>query len=233
MALAGHLGGKWGPVVRIGLPRNAYRQPSAALTGLSCSRPGWCAAVGSYSVTPGRSEALGVIGTGGTWHRAIEISAPARAVASRFTSLTSISCTQRGRCLAAGTYAVSAAQNRAMTVTESRGRFGQATAVTALPRGAPARASTALAAVSCGGHGRCMAAGVASNGAGQFVAAYAVRSGGRWSMAYLAPPADARAGAHEQSSLFSVGCPGAGRCLVAGYYNDRSGGYAAQAAPAG
>jgi hypothetical protein len=115
-------------------------------------------------------------------------------------------------------------------VTVSGGRFGRAAAVTARPRGGPAAASTALAGVSCRSPGNCTAAGVASNRSGQLVTAYAVWAKGRWSVAYLRQPANARRGKHRLSSLFAAACPARARCVVAGYYNNDAGGYAAEAA---
>src|SRR5204863_7515696 len=119
-------------------------------------------------------QAMGAVEQGGRWHQATGIAAPAGAVASRFTTMTSVSCARGGWCLAAGTFAVTSVRDRAMTVTVSGGRFGRAVALTARPRGGPAAASTALAAVSCRSRGDCTAAGVASNRSGQFVAADAV-----------------------------------------------------------
>jgi hypothetical protein len=74
---------------------------------------------------------------------------------------------------------------------------------------------------------------VASNRSGQFAAADAVLENGHWSVAYLRQPANVRRGTHRLSSLFAAACPARMRCVLAGYYNDGSGGYAAEAATAG
>ena len=149
------------------------------MTGISCSGPGTCVAVGNYSVSPTQFEAMGAVESRGTWHRATEIAAPRSAIASTFTAITSISCLAAGPCLGAGQYAVSATQSRAMVVTESKGRFGRALAITAVPPGASADPSSYLLGISCRPSGTCFAVGGGRNSASHSVTMYLVRSSGR------------------------------------------------------
>jgi len=112
----------------------------------------------------------------------------------------------------------------------SKGRLGHAVPITAVPRGASARASTYLLGVSCRPSGVCFAVGGGRNRAGHSVAMYMVRSGGHWTAGFLAPPPGATAGPRELSALYSVSCTGRAHCSAAGYYHDPSGAPHAEAA---
>jgi len=230
MALARPVTGPWRRATEIAPPPNAASNPGAFMTGIACSRAGSCAAVGSYSVSPARFEAMGAVEWGGAWHQATEIAAPRGAIASTFTAINSISCPPAGACLGVGQYAVSPTQSRAMAVTESRGRFGAAAPITALPRGAGPLASTYLLGVSCPPSGVCFAVGGGRNRAGHSVAMYMVRSAGHWRAAFLLQPPGATAGPRQLSALYSVSCTGRAHCSAVGYYDDRFGVAHAEAA---
>jgi len=222
--------GPWRQATEIASPPNAAANPDAFMTGIACSGPGMCVAVGNYSVSPTQFEAMGAVELRGAWHRATEIAVPRGAIASTFTAITSISCLAAGPCLGAGQYAVSATQSRAMVVTESKGRFGRALAITAMPRGASAHPSSYLLGVSCRPSGVCFAVGGGRNQAGHSVAMYLVRSGGRWRAAFLASPDGATAGRLQLSALSAVSCTNRAHCSAVGYYHDRLGADRAEAA---
>jgi hypothetical protein len=233
MALAKLPGLAWGRAVQIAPPLHAAAHPDVLLTGVSCTGPGSCVAVGSYRIGPVAARAMGVAESHGIWGRAAGIPAPPGAVPSTFTGITSVSCAPRGPCLGVGDYAVSPSRDRAMTVTEARGRFGPAVPVTAVPRRAGRAPSTALSAVACPAARRCVAVGVGTDAAGHYVAMSAVLAAGHWALAFVPAPRDAATGAGQQSSLFSVACPGRFSCVAVGYYNDDSGGYRAEASAIG
>jgi hypothetical protein len=230
MVLAKPATGPWRQATEIASPPNAAANPDAFMIGIACSGPGTCVAVGNYSVSPTQFEAMGAVELRGAWHRATEIAVPRGAIASTFTAITSISCVAAGPCLGAGQYAVSATQSRAMVVTEANGRFGRATAITAMPRGASAHPSSYLLGVSCRPSGVCFAVGGGRNSAGHSVAMYLVRSGGRWRAAFLAPPDGATAGQQQLSALSAVSCTGRAYCSAVGYYHDQLGAGRAEAA---
>ena len=230
MAVAKPPSGPWRQATEIASPPNAAGNPDAFMTGIACSGPGACVAVGNYSVSPTQFEAMGAIESRGSWHGATEIAAPRGAIASTFTAITSVSCLPAGSCLGVGQYAISATQSRAMTVTESKGRLGRAAPITAVPRGASPRESTYLLGVSCRPSGICFAVGGGRNKAGHSVAVYLVRSGGQWRAAFLPPPAGATAGQRQLSALYSVSCTGRAHCSAVGYYDGRSGTPHAEAA---
>jgi hypothetical protein len=230
MALAKPAAGPWRQATEIASPPNAAANPDPFMTGIACSGPGTCAAVGNYSVSPSKFEAMGASESRGTWHQATEIAAPRGALASTFTAINAISCLPSGLCLGVGQYAISATQSRAMAVTESKGRFGGAVPITALPRGASPHASTYLLGVSCRPSGICFAVGGGRNNAGHSVAMYMVRSGGHWRAAFLPQPPEATAGQRQLSALYAVSCTGPAHCSAVGYYHDRSGAPHAEAA---
>jgi hypothetical protein len=230
MVLAKPPSGPWRQATEIASPPGAASNPDAFMTGISCSAPGNCVAVGNYSVSPSRFEAMGAIESRGAWHRATEIAVPRGAIASTFTAITSVSCLPTGTCLGVGQYAISATQSRAMVVTESKGRFSGAAPISTLPQGASTKASTYLLGVSCRPSGVCFAVGGGRNRAGHSVAMYMVRSGGHWRAAFLAAPSGATAGPRELSALSSVSCTGQAHCSAAGYYHDGLGAPHAEAA---
>jgi len=223
MVLAKPPSGPWGQATEIASPPNAAANPDALMTGIACSAPGSCVAVGNYSVSATQFAAMGAVEVRGAWHQATQIALPRGAISSTFTAITSISCPATGQCIGVGQYPVSATQSRAMAVTESNGRFGRAVPITAVPRGSSARSSTYLLGVSCQPSGLCLAVGGGRNSAGHSVAMYMVRSAGHWHAAFLAQPRGATSGQRQLSVLYSVSCTGRFHCSAVGYYDDRSG----------
>jgi hypothetical protein len=230
MALAKPAGGGWRQATEVASPASAATNPDAFVTGIACTGPGSCVAVGNYSVSSNRFAAMGAIESRGSWHRASGIAAPRGAIPSTFTAISSISCPPAGPCLGVGEYAVSATQSRAMSVTEAKGRFSAAMEITAVPPGASLHPSTYLLGVSCGSPGTCLAVGGGRTRAGLSVGMYMIRSHGRWRAAFLPPPPRASSGDRGLSALYSVSCTGRDRCTAVGYFHDRTGHLHAEAA---
>lgn len=223
MAVAKPPSGPWGQATEIASPPNAAANPDALMTGIACTAPGSCVAVGNYSVSASQFAAMGAVEVRGAWHPATQIALPRGAIPGTFTSITSISCPTAAQCLGVGQYPVSATQSRAMAVTESQGRFGRAVPVTAVPPDSSLLPSTYLLGVSCRPSGLCLAVGGARNSAGHSVAMYMTRSAGRWRAAFLAAPRGATSGQRQLSVLYSVSCTGRSHCGAVGYYRDRLG----------
>ena len=233
MALAKPAGSSWRSAAEVASPPGAAVNHDAFMTGISCTSPGSCVAVGNYSVSSSRFAAMGAIESGGSWHQATQIAAPRNAIPSTFTAMSSISCPAKGPCLGVGEYAISATQSRAMSVTESNGRFAGATAITAVPKGTSPHPSTYLLGVSCTSASTCLAVGGARNATGHSVAMYITLWHGRWRAEFLAPPPRAGTGTHELSALYSVSCTGKDECTLVGYYHDHAGTLRAEAASTG
>jgi hypothetical protein len=233
MALAKPAGSAWRPAAEVASPASAATNPDALVTGVACTGPGSCVAVGNYSVSTSRFAAMGAVESRGMWRRASGIAAPRGAIPSTFTAISSISCSAAGSCLGVGEYAVSATQSRAMSVTESKGRFSAAAEISAVPRGASAYPSTYLLGVSCPPHGTCLAVGGGRDKAGISVAMYMFRSHGKWRAAFLLPPPRGGAGRRGLSALYAVSCIGQHACTAVGYYHDRTGHLRAEAASSG
>jgi hypothetical protein len=229
MAVARPLGSGWRAATEVASPASAAANPDAFVTGIACTGPGSCVAVGNYSVSATRFAGMGVIESRGTWHQASGIAAPPGAISSTFTAISSISCPTAGSCLGVGEYAVSATQSRAMSVTEAKGRFSAAAEITAVPPGASLHPSTYLLGVSCTSPGSCLAVGGARNRAGLSVGMYMTRAHGHWRAAFLPPPR-AGTGGRGLSALYAVSCTGRDRCTAVGYYHDGAGHLRAEAA---
>ena len=223
MVVAKPPSGPWGQAIEIASPPNAAANPDALMTGIACTAPGSCVTVGNYSVSATQFAAMGAVEVRGAWHRATQIALPRGAIPGTFTAISSISCPTASQCLGVGQYPVSATQSRAMAVTESRGRFGRAVPITAVPPGSSPVPSTYLLGVSCRPSGLCLAVGGGRNSAGHSVAMYMTRSAGRWRATFLAPPRGATSGQRQLSVLYSVSCPGWSHCGAVGYYHDRLG----------
>jgi len=230
MALAKPVGGSWRPATEVASPASAAANPDAFVTGIACTGPGSCVAVGNYSVSSNRFAAMGMTESRGTWHQASGIAAPRNAIPSTFTGLSSISCPAAGPCLGVGEYAVSATQSRAMSVTEAAGRFSRATEITAVPPGASLHPSTYLLGISCPSPGTCLAVGGGRNRAGLSVGMYMIWSHGHWRAGFLPPPPHAGTGNRGLSALYAVSCTGRDACTAVGYYHDRAGHPHAEAA---
>ena len=229
MVVAKPPSGPWGQASEIASPPNAAGNPDALMTGIACDAPESCVAAGNYSVSASQFAAMGAVEVRGAWHRATQIALPRGAIPSTFTAITSISCPMAGQCLGVGQYAVSATQSRAMAVVESKGRFGRAMPIDAVPPGSSLRSSTYLLGVSCQPSGLCLAVGGGRNSSGHSVAMYLIGSAGHWHAAFLAPPPGAASGQRQLSVLYSVSCTSHFHCGAVGYYHDRFGVTRAQA----
>ena len=223
MVVAKPPSGPWGQATEIASPPNAAANPDALMTGIACTAPGSCVTVGNYSVSATQFAAMGAVEVRGAWHRATQIALPHGAIPGTFTAISSISCPTASQCLGVGQYPVSATQSRAMAVTESRGRFGRAVPITAVPPDSSPVPSTYLLGVSCRPSGLCLAVGGGRNSAGHSVAMYMTRSAGRWRATFLGPPRGATSGRRQLSVLYSVSCTGRSHCGAVGYYHDRLG----------
>src|SRR5690348_6216151 len=76
MVLAKPPSGPWGQATEIASPPNAAANPDALMTGIACTAPGSCVAVGNYSLSASRFAAMGAVEVRGAWRRAAQIALP-------------------------------------------------------------------------------------------------------------------------------------------------------------
>jgi hypothetical protein len=94
--------GSWAPGAEAVLP--ATTDFGAALSSVSCTSPGKCAAVGGYSASSGGGGVL-LTETAGSWAPGIAATPPANAATvNPGAGLSSVSCPSVGNCSAAGSY---------------------------------------------------------------------------------------------------------------------------------
>jgi hypothetical protein len=172
---------------------------SASLTGVSCSAPRTCTAVGEYFSAGQRDLALAKRWSGGQWRLQPFPRPPATAHGSQ---LSGVSCPAADSCFATGWYftkAGSASFTAAWDGTRWRARL--------VP--GPARAGH-LMGVSCSSRRACVAVG--DHGT-------EVWNGTIWRYVPVAAPAGAQAPA-----LNGVSCTSAGACAAVGSYFSMAGG---------
>ena len=172
---------------------------SATLTGVSCSAPGTCTAVGEYFSAGQRELALAERWSGGQWRLQQFPRPPATAHGSE---LSGVSCPAAGDCFATGWY-FTRSGSAAFTATWTGARWQ------VQPAPGPAH-SGHLLAVSCASPTACVAAG--DHGT-------AVWNGTSWRYAAMAAPAGAQAAA-----LNGVSCTSASACIAVGSYFSTAGG---------
>jgi hypothetical protein len=186
--------GKWGKAIRVPGP--------STLSSVSCSSAGNCTAGGSGFL---------VIQVRGKWGKAIAVPGLAALGAGE---VRLVSCPSAGNCGAAGEYTTGGLHFWAFVVSQVRGKWGKAIAVSGSPSLGPGE--SVVSSLSCSSAGNC---GVAGDFGDRAFAASQVRS--KWGRAIEVPGTAALGvGAAEVSS---VSCSSAGNCGAAGGYADRSG----------
>jgi hypothetical protein len=150
-------GGKWAKGVKAVLPANAITTDAEQLMGLnsiSCSSPGYCSAVGTYTDDTNTIQGLLLTEAADTWASGVE-ALPANFEGAPTVSqgLSSISCSSPGNCSAVGNYLSSSTSKRGLLLTENAGTWE-----TGVDASLPTNAGTGpptLNAVSCPLPGNC------------------------------------------------------------------------------
>ncbi len=191
---------------------------SSALTAVSCSGPGSCAAVGSASYPSGKliptQRMLAERLSHGSWAVA---KTPAIAGALS-TVLSGVSCPVPGFCVAVGTvrFTKSLLSTRVLTETWNGTSWGG----TALPA-PPGGTDPSVAAVSCAAKGACVAVGNYIKTSTDTYRPLAEKlAGSTWSV--LRTPVPPHGLGLGNSEFTGVSCPTTARCEVVGEvgYND-------------
>jgi hypothetical protein len=212
-------GGRWGQARQIASPKNAAGS-GAVLDGVSCWRPGDCAAVGDYADTARHGQALATVETNGRWARATEIAVPRDAGPDPGAQLTGVACSPTGSCTAAGGYFDKSAASHAMVATGSGRGWARATEIKA--PAATGFVAPFLDGISCVAAGTCEAVGSYLN---EFAAVpmAVTQSAGKWQpAANVPPPANELTGMFRDAALLSVACLKGHACTALGWYVDKS-----------
>ena len=189
---------------------------SADVMSVSCTSAGNCAAGGYYNDLDNGGQAFVASERNGAWRKAIEVPGTS-ALNSLGAEVASLSCASAGNCAAGGFYTTGDSV-QAFVASEASGAWHAAVRTAALNKGANA----AVASVSCGSAGKCVAGGRYTDGSGHNQAFVASQTNGTWQAAIEVPGTGAlnRGGG---AGVISVSCASAGGCAAGGSYTDRSG----------
>lgn len=117
--------GRWGPALEVPGLAALNQAVRGTVTAVKCYSRGGCVAVGYYS-TRSAVEPFVVSEVNGRWGAAIEVPGIGALNTGRIARLTTVSCSPRGYCTAAGFYRDRLSRHHAFVVTESAGRWGAA-----------------------------------------------------------------------------------------------------------
>jgi hypothetical protein len=207
---------KWSRARTPVLPAHSTASGDSFLTGVSCTRPGSCVAVGAF--TRGSTlEAMAETESGGHWQRAVAIRPPANASSNPSAHLSAISCPKAGDCVAVGGYTTKSLDIELMVAVEVKDKWGRALQVQ-MPADAAAEPLAELYSVSCPSEGRCVAVGNYSTTASRGLPLAVAESGGNWQRAVglTRLPAGAES-AGQYATLNGVTCRGSS-CVAVGAY---------------
>ena len=209
--------GRWSRGRELKLPKDAPRQPSAAVNSISCTGPGACVAGGSYEVS-GQFHGWIATESHGTWGRARKIGPPPAAPRFNFV-ITAVACSVTGSCVAVGGYRDNHGFAQVFTVDQVKGTWGKA-AKLAMPANADANAGALALGASCALPGNCVTVGEYNDKAMVARAFAATESGGTWHRAAeIALPAGASTSAPATAT--AVSCPAPGGCVAVGTFSDQ------------
>ena len=182
---------------------------SSQLSGISCTSPTACTAVGNYTDSTGTQRTLAERWNGTTW--SIEKTPnPAGATAS---GLSGVSCTAATACTAVGEFTDSSGTQQ--TLAEAWSATGWSVQTTVNPSGATA---SALTGVSCRSATACTAVGNSTDSSGTQTTLAESWNGTRWAVQTTPEPSGAAAG-----GLTGVSCTSVSACTAVGDYTDAHG----------
>jgi hypothetical protein len=190
------------------LPANAGGDVEPGLNGVSCPSASFCVAVGSYSDTSDRIDAMLLVRSGGSW-TAAEAPAP---IDATDPTLSAVSCPSASFCTAVGFYEGSGGQDPLLLTWSGR---SWTAAKGPLPADSVSPEYAGLNAVSCPSASFCTAVGYYEGSGGQDPLLM-TWSGGSWTAAKGPLPADSASPA--SAGLDAVSCPSASFCVAGGNY---------------
>jgi hypothetical protein len=215
--VVGETNGVWGNAAEVPGTAALNTLGKAAVTSLSCTAPGNCAAVGWYSDSTTGRQAMIVTESGGTWGNARQAPGTAPLNTQDWAELDSVSCSAAGACAAVGWYATRVGEtsgDAGLVIDESGGTWGAAQ---------PVSGNIQLNRVSCASPGNCGASGILLDSANAYQAITINETKGGWGVPAQVPGIAAR-NAGGYATADAVSCPAAGECAVGGTFTPDPGG---------
>ena len=211
----------WSAATAPTLPSGAAAVPDAYLTGVSCTSPGSCVAVGGYTNRGQNEEAMAVTQAGGHWRRAVAIKPPSNADANPAAHFSGVSCPKAGYCVAVGAFTTKALDEEVMVAAEVRGRWGRAVQVP-MPANAAVEPVAELYSVSCTSTRDCVATGSYSDNQSRGYPLIETYSRGHWAAAGFTRLPSGAEHTNQFATLNGVSCTAHG-CTAAGSYENAQG----------
>jgi hypothetical protein len=184
---------------------------------LSCPEKGWCVAVPGYINEGGVEQDFVETLSGGTWKAATFPTSSLHPAAGLRPSvrLNSLSCPDKGWCVAVGSYTTSGGSTSAPLVETLSGRRWQAAdlPISGLGPGVVTNPNLSVGSVSCPAKGWCVAVGDVAVVSGEPRPLVEMFSNGTWK-ATIAPMSDT--GRVEAVPLYNIACPEKGWCVAVG-----------------
>ncbi|MEO9180971.1 MAG: hypothetical protein ABI298_04910, partial [Acidimicrobiales bacterium] len=223
--------GVWTGASEIALPGDANVNPFTTLNQINCPSAGNCVAAGSYIDTQNTTHGLVVNEVRGKWLASQSVILPGDANAYPVAALSEVACASANNCTGLGTYVNSVGDVLGLTVTELRGVWQRAVAMT-MPAGAATNPSTFLygyGGLSCPSIGNCSAGGqfLSASTDNAYEGFFVNEVNGTWQPAVqLELPSGAQA-AGKNGGVVAVSCRSTGNCSAGAAYVDAAGNYQA------
>jgi hypothetical protein len=221
--------GTWQRATPLPLPNDANVNSLVTLNQLSCARPGNCVAAGSYVNRDNVSQALVVNEINGTWQKAQALTLPGNASAYAGASLSGLTCTSVGNCVAAGVYNTVTGDLEGLLADEVNGTWQRGRELVAPVDAAvnPRIFFYGFGEVSCASAGNCALGGQYRDQRGNYQGLLADEVNGMWQRAQSValPPGATRAG--KNGGVVAVTCPKKGSCRAGAAYLDANANYQA------
>jgi hypothetical protein len=220
--------GTWVRAQEVKLPTDANANPYALLNQITCTK-GRCVGVGSYIGANGTTQGLAVNGVNGTWAGGIAVALPANANAYPVADVSEVACVSATNCTALGTYTNVTGQNEGFTVTELKGTWQRALAMS-MPTDAATNPHTffyGYGGLACASIGNCSAGGQYLVGATQYEGFFINEVNGIWQPATQMKLPGGALMAGKNGGVVAVSCRSAGNCSAGAAYFDGSSQYQA------
>ncbi|HQU26998.1 MAG TPA: fibronectin type III domain-containing protein [Acidimicrobiales bacterium] len=208
--------GVWSPAEEVpGMATLTSGALASALTSVSCSSAGSCAAGGIAALSASDLEPWVDVEVGGVWGPAVPVPGMATLDAGQQASVFSVSCASAG-CAAAGQYTDANGATQVFVVSESAGVWSAALPVPG-PSGNVTPGQPLPPSIACPAAGACSLAYDLKDVAGVEQAYVDTESGGVWP---AATPVSGVSTPAVGAVVLALSCAAPGECAAVGAYGD-------------